>query len=257
MPEPQALWQAWGQNDPYYAVLSTDRYHSRNFGPAREEEFFLSGKRHLEHVLRETQRRLGGFRRGRALDYGCGVGRVVVPMGVAFQSAVGADVSAAMLGRAASRVARAGLSNVELVVTRDGGDLPGQFDLIHTFIVLQHNRPGATRRILQQLIARLSVGGVGVVNLTYWRNAPLWRRAHGRLRRSFRPYDFAVSLMQRRNPWLPSIPMYVHNMNRIFFLFGSLGVSDVSLEFVPQTAGFESVTLYLRKTRSGGEVTRA
>lgn len=247
MARTENLWQAWGRSDPYFAVLSTDTYRRRNFAESSEAEFYASGERHLARVLGEAERRLGAVRRGRALDYGCGVARIVLPMARTFQFVVGADIAANMLAIAAQRVRQAGLENVQWVNTREGGELPGGFDFVHTFIVLQHNRPAAARRIVAQLATRLAPGGAAVIHLTYWRQAPLWRKLHCALRFRCRPYDFAVSLLQRRNPWVPTIPMYAHNLSRILFSLSTLGIAEVSLEFVPEHAGFGSANLYFRR----------
>ncbi|MDP7236342.1 MAG: methyltransferase domain-containing protein, partial [Candidatus Latescibacteria bacterium] len=62
------------------------------------EEFFASGEQNFLH-MREGFDRLSIplTPEGKALDYGCGVGRVLKPFGQYFQQAVGIDVSRAMV----------------------------------------------------------------------------------------------------------------------------------------------------------------
>ena len=64
------------------------------------EEFFATGEAEFAHVSRvaETLGRPG--RRGRALDFGCGVGRLTRALGERFESAIGVDISAGMVEQA-------------------------------------------------------------------------------------------------------------------------------------------------------------
>ena len=55
------------------------------------------------------------FERRAALDYGCGVGRLTLPLAERCEHVYGVDVSPSMLREAARNAARMGLPNVEWV----------------------------------------------------------------------------------------------------------------------------------------------
>jgi SAM-dependent methyltransferase len=126
-----------------------------------------------------------GFRPQRALDFGCGVGRVLVPLAGRCGQAVGIDVSPGMLEEARRRCDALGVRNVELVRADDRLDgVAGRFDLVHSYIVFQHMAASRQARLLEQLVDRLEDGGIGVVHCLYRRRAgtlarlAYWARMH-------------------------------------------------------------------------------
>jgi len=62
-----------GREDPMYTVLSWKRRRHNRWDP---EEFFQTGRREIEGVLRYVDARRLPLARRRALDFGCGVGRL-------------------------------------------------------------------------------------------------------------------------------------------------------------------------------------
>jgi len=84
-----------------------------------------------------------------ALEIGCGVGRLLLPMARRFAAAVGVDVSAEMIRRAGRNAADLGIRNVEWVlapgpdaVLRQRSDLAGKVDFLYSLLVFQHIEPG-------------------------------------------------------------------------------------------------------------------
>jgi SAM-dependent methyltransferase len=96
----QRNWDALGRTDPYWAVLTDPARKGNRWD---EEEFYRTGVMEAERLMA----RLEAFRvpaeRRRALDFGCGVGRVTLPLAQFFDEVVGADISPAMLDRARAR----------------------------------------------------------------------------------------------------------------------------------------------------------
>src|SRR5947208_14390075 len=75
-----------------------------------------------------------------------------------------------MLTEARSRCAALGLGNVRLAQSDDRlSNIPERFDLINSYIVLQHITCRRGEAIVEQLLDRLQDGGVGVLHLTYHR----------------------------------------------------------------------------------------
>jgi SAM-dependent methyltransferase len=73
-------WEKWGSSDPYFGVLSTNRFRQKHLSEETREEFFETGEEHVRMIL-ETLRRVFDpeFTPGKILDFGCGVGRLLIP----------------------------------------------------------------------------------------------------------------------------------------------------------------------------------
>src|SRR5882762_1792622 len=94
-------WERFGRDEPYFGVLLDEKFRLRNLTPQALEEFFASGEAHVERVFRTIVRHLDpDFAPATALEFGCGVGRVLVPLARRCPSVVGVDVSASMLAEA-------------------------------------------------------------------------------------------------------------------------------------------------------------
>jgi 2-polyprenyl-3-methyl-5-hydroxy-6-metoxy-1,4-benzoquinol methylase len=167
--DPDRDWECWGKKDPYFGVLIDPKFLDENLNDHSLQDFFASGERHVEHVY--TAIRSGmrpDFQPVRVLDYGCGVGRLVVPFASRSQEVVGVDVSPSMLEAARENCKRLGANSVSLLHANDLDSLaPASFDLVHSYIVFQHIPVARGELILRKLTSLISEGGVGAIHLTY------------------------------------------------------------------------------------------
>ncbi len=150
-------WRKWGEADPYYAVLSDEKYR----GQQNLANFFKSGEQHFE-VIKGRFEELGLplLKAGSALDFGCGVGRVLRPMAVYFDKASGLDVAPGMLEQARKNIAAANVQFLRF----DGQTIPPEIaaqpiDFVHSTLVFQHIRPRRGLRIIESLMQHLSDQG--------------------------------------------------------------------------------------------------
>ncbi len=75
----------------------------------------------------------------RALDFGCGVGRLVIPLSKIAESVTGVDVSESMLNEAISNCDNQNVNNANFIKADDNlSMLSGKYDFIHSYIVFQH-----------------------------------------------------------------------------------------------------------------------
>ena len=97
---PDRDWETIGATDPYYGVLTDSRYRRGELDEEALREFFRSGEQHVD-LIADIVRRVFGVQLcdGRALDVGCGVGRVVLALAPRFRSVTGVDVSRSTPGR--------------------------------------------------------------------------------------------------------------------------------------------------------------
>jgi ubiquinone/menaquinone biosynthesis C-methylase UbiE len=172
-------WQSIGRNNPYWGVLSHPTWSAENLTDDAIEDLYETGETHINSVFEIVRKHLDeSFAPTSALDFGCGVGRLVIPLAKRGLSVVGVDVSDGMLAQARARCQSLGLSNVRLLC--DSGQLElgsAQFDLVHTFIVFQHITCSRGLAIAKRILARLREGGVGVLHFSYYMEpATSWRR---------------------------------------------------------------------------------
>ena len=150
-------WNKWDKNDLYFAVLASPKYRNKE----NIEEFFASGEGNFHHMQQDFERLAIPFTpEGQALDFGCGVGRVLIPVGQYFSRAVGIDVSKAMVEEAQQNI-KDDTTEVRLVENNNLASCLGEdtFSFIHTRLVLQHIPTKRGLQIIRQLLERLEKNG--------------------------------------------------------------------------------------------------
>jgi SAM-dependent methyltransferase len=168
-------WEYWGSRFPYYGVFTADKL--RHPDAQALDEFFQTGEQHIRNVFDTIGAFAPTFRPSRAMDFGCGTGRILVPLSKSCR-VLGIDISPSMLAEARKNVDARGVgSNVELARSDDRlSQVVGDFDLIHSFIVFQHIPIPRGMVIANELLERLRPAGVAVLHFTYARHASSLRR---------------------------------------------------------------------------------
>ncbi|HME90767.1 MAG TPA: methyltransferase domain-containing protein [Myxococcaceae bacterium] len=169
MKDSDKTWQYFGRTDPYFGVLSHPSFKTEQLDESARHQFFDSGRRYVDYVLELVSNHLdASFRPTRALDFGCGVGRLTIPLARVCQSVVGVDVSDGMLAEARKNAEGQGATNITFVKADDSlSAVTGDFDLLNSLIVFQHIPPRRGEAILKMMLQRLREGGVGILQFTY------------------------------------------------------------------------------------------
>ena len=259
-------WEKWGRQDPYYGVFTSDRFRSPALTPEARAEFFASGEKHVADVL-DTCRRLFGstFSPRRVLDFGCGVGRLVIPFSRVSERVVGVDVSVAMLEEAMRNCEQRGITNAEFALSDDAlSTVAGQFDLVHSAITLQHVEVERGRALFSRLLETLGRGGVAAIHLTYAKTyhsrtfgqPPSPSRAAS-LQRMAGAFARLLHRRHRRDQHLassdPEMLMIPYPLSDIAFLMQTAGVRWFHAEFTDH-GGELGVFLYFRTSIAAAEV---
>ncbi len=159
------VWNRLGEIDPLWAVLSDD---AKKGGRWDVDEFFESGRVEVDEVLRRTDEALVAAGRSagpreRALDFGCGVGRISQGLSRHVGQVDGVDIAESMVRRAGelSRTdnVRFVLSSGELLEQFDDDE----FDLVYTAHVLQHMEPTYQQQYVTEFFRVLRDGGVAML----------------------------------------------------------------------------------------------
>jgi len=219
-------WDELARTDAMFAILSDG---SKNGGRWSADEFFETGRQDFAATMSRAESWSLPMSRKRALDFGCGVGRVTQAVAESFETSVGVDVSAEMVAQA--RTYAIGNDQCEFIHNVDP-DLrafaDAEFDLVYCNVVLQHL---GRRRLAKSFIAEfcrvLSPGGLLVFQVPH--SLPL--RSRFQMRRRLHRLLRAV----RVGPdMLASAGMYPISM---------LSVSETDVDAIVTSAGHDLVQL--------------
>ncbi len=242
-------WERWGNEQPYYGVLTSDEFLSQNITESTKRKFFQSGENHVEHVLSTIQAHLDpDFEPQTALDFGCGVGRLVLAFARRYQSVTGMDVSPSMMSEAEKNCQAANLDNVSFYQSNDAlSELSQDYDLIHSHLVFQHIPSSRGMRLCESLMNHLKPGGILVLHLHYRCHAPWWIRALVRLRYMFPPLNMLRNLIRGVPFNQPAMQMNIYNLSSVISLLTRNGIREFYLE--PVAAGeFDGAIIYAKKS---------
>lgn len=206
----QEAWDDLADVDPFWSILSDP---VKQFSRWNVEEFFATGEKEIASLLAEAG--VLGYPRGmeRALDFGCGVGRLTRSLAQRFQECYGVDISGKMIGHA--QRLNDGVRNCRFLVnaSEDLAFLPSDhFDLIYSNIVLQHI-PGKRhiKNYISEFVRILARGGLLVFQL------PSHIPFRNRIQMRARLYGFL-----RRWSLAPK------------FLYETVGLCPIRMNFIPE-----------------------
>lgn len=244
---PDASWERYGRENPYYGVLTSEHYRSKALGAEALSAFFASGETYVGEMLLEVESVFPGAPHpGRALDFGCGAGRLVIPLARRFEEVVGIDVSRSMLAEAAKNCAERETRNVRFALTSETSkERLGRFSFIHSYIVFQHIPRADGERLLRVLVDMLDPGGVALIHVTIARRSALRRTAQW-LQRNFVPAGWAINVLRGR-PWrTPVMQMNSYSLNRIAPLLREEGIDTFTVR-VEEHEGSIGAFLLMRR----------
>lgn len=234
-----ADWRELGRSNPYWAVLSSPDFLSENLTPEKVEFFYSSGPFHIDPIVRDLEAFTGERPSGRALDFGCGVGRLSEAMTRYAAEVTGVDVSPGML-----EIARGRGSKVTYSET-----LPdGPFDWINSFIVFQHIPPHRGLAIIADLMDRLADGGMVSLQVTTWSDAgKAWPEPAPK-----RGLFGALRARREHRSWMESLPvghihMYEYDLSKVLRLMNLAGIETFKL-VATNHDGHHGVIILGRKT---------
>jgi SAM-dependent methyltransferase len=195
--EVQRHWNAFGKIDPLWAIVTQPE---KRFGKWKPAEFFACGEEEIDRILRHVESLPFPLRRGRALDFGCGVGRLTQALNRHFRQCDGVDIAPSMIKLARKydrpwrrfryEMARLGTSRAGRrqgwadcwpgfarlakgqkirFILNDSNNLAlladDSYDFIYSSLVLQHIRPEYSQNYIKEFLRVLAPGGLAVFQI--------------------------------------------------------------------------------------------
>lgn len=258
-PEAQenAAWEDWGRLDPYFAVLTDERFRRGQITDAARKDFFESGFTHVRHILAKIRQHLDpNFKPSVSLDFGCGVGRVSLALASISDKVIGVDVSSAMLAEARTNAEKAKCRNIEFLGPNyDLAEISGEINFVHSYIVFQHIAPPRGYVFFEKLVDLLAPNGIGVCHFTFAKTYMASKFGETAARQP-------STLLERLFPWRRSAPllppalihgdpemaMHCYRLDEIFFTLATRGLTETHVELTNH--GGELGTLVFFKKNS-------
>lgn len=153
-------WHSLGASEPYWSVLTNDRYRLKQFAEYKKE-FEDSGLHSVQLLELAAARSHAPMPTGVCLELGCGVGRVTRYLADKFETVIGVDISEGNLSICRKYLSENGKSNADIRLLRKPADIENlpNYDMFYSVIVLQHNPPPVIRYFLSKLLKKVRPGG--------------------------------------------------------------------------------------------------
>lgn len=235
--------------DPYFAVIPYEKYKKDNLSDAALSEFFESGEAHIEKIWTLIEDNfVKDFRPVNSIDFGCGVGRLTLPIARRGKTVIGIDISENMLAEARRNAEKFDLENTTFVKGDETLSMvSGKFDFVHSYIVFQHIKPRIGEMIFKRLVEMLNVGGIGVLHLTYHNsNFSTAQKVRFSLYRDF-PFTFKIRNFALGKKHDALFPMYNYDLNRIFLILQENDCHKCFVKFSQH--GIEGAILFFQKKK--------
>ena len=236
-------WDKFARTDPLWAVLTVPGKEGRRWTP---EDFFATGESDIATALAAVGRAHPRLRQGRALDFGCGVGRLTQALARKFDQITGVDLSVDMLAHArrfnrhGDRVSYIHTTAADLACFADGS-----FDLVLSLITLQHVAPEYSRRYIAEFIRVCAPDGVAYFQV------PAKSFLGQSQRFTFYPPSLIKRIWRRLNRSLaaaPTMDMHVLPRDEVIALISEAGGEVLAIEESAKAGqDFMSYTYLVRK----------
>ena len=159
----QKTYEKYGKQDPLYAVLSRKDAKDNNWDV---DEFFAAGRAEITEAMSHLSKLGVSVNMGRAMDFGCGVGRLTQALCEQFEGAVGVDISYSMIESAEEHNKFGDRCRYVVNTTDDLAQLDdASFDFVYSNISLQHSPPEASSNYIAEFFRILRPGGVALFQI--------------------------------------------------------------------------------------------
>lgn len=160
----QQNWDRFAQSDPLWSILTHPDKRKTGWDP---DEFWQTGDRQVKELVSYIDSLRIEHARGKALDFGCGIGRLTQPLCLYYQEVHGVDIAPTMIELAREHNRYPTSCHYHLNQTDDLKLFTNNsFDLIYSYITLQHMRPEYAQAYIREFVRILRPRGLLIFQLT-------------------------------------------------------------------------------------------
>jgi len=231
-------WSIIGETEPYFGVLTAERFKRAHMDDDARNDFFASGEGDVQGFINRMREIFGPFDPRSALDFGCGVGRLTVPLAVLAGAATGIDISPGMLAEARKHQ-HPGLRFLDTIPD-------DKFDWLVSAIVLQHIPPERGYSIIADLLAHVASNGGVTLQIMFGRNENHENSIGARLLIGTDEVRPAASKVRIKSIPAGVMIMHDYDLSHVVGLFYQAGFKRLYLDHCDH-GGIIGATIYARK----------
>lgn len=165
-----ARWEKIARQEPYFAVLADGNRIA-------DDAFFQSGEDDISALLAAMTTVLGReVPVDSVLDFGCGAGRLTLPLARRAGHVLAVDIAPTILSHARQNAERAGLANITFSLYDDTlGSAGPSFHFVCSLLVFQYVPPSVGYGLIRSLTMLLKSEGIAALQLRLYRGSRLQR----------------------------------------------------------------------------------
>lgn len=161
--ELQKNWDEFGRQDPLWSILTNPTKKGNKW---KLDDFFNTGQVEIESIIKYIESLGIPYSQKRALDFGCGVGRLTQALCQHFNECYGVDIAPSMIELAKQYNCQGNKCKYYLNEQENLSLFENNFfDFIYSKIVLQHMKPEYSKNYIRELVRVLAPGGLLVFQI--------------------------------------------------------------------------------------------
>ena len=171
-PDDDSSWEELARQEPYFPLLADG-------STVASDTFFKTGEDDLSALLAAMSTLLShDVPLDSVLDFGCGAGRLTLPLARRAGHVVACDIAPTMLSHARQNAERAGLHNITFQLCEEvAASADASFDFVCSLLVFQYIPPSIGYALISALAKRLRRDGVAAIQLRLYGMGKLHRFA--------------------------------------------------------------------------------
>lgn len=244
-------WEKLAKDNAYWAVLTEDRFRDK-LDDAALDAFFASGEENVGGFLRLLSTTFPDVASPfeTVIDFGCGAGRLLIPMARLSGAAYGIDIAPTMRELAAENAERRGVG-VECVDTPEALVRRGvRADWVNSYIVLQHIEPRRGYFLINDLLQCVKPGGFATLHIPVFKTSDRTDYLNDRVRYFRNDSYYSETVYIDRDKYdHPDIQMFDYDANTVLALFHKNEMTDVRIVHDGASTGIHAYFFVGRRGR--------
>jgi 2-polyprenyl-3-methyl-5-hydroxy-6-metoxy-1,4-benzoquinol methylase len=243
---PDAAFDGFAAREPYFAIVTDPKFLRANLTPADEREFFFTGEALVDRMFAIIEAGLmPGFAPVSMLEYGCGLGRLAIPLSRRPGSVTAVDRSPVMLELARREAERRGAGHIAFEALNVFHATSRKFDLVVCYHVLQRLTRQQGKSLLRALVDRISPGGVGVFQWPLATGASAGVQVTRWAREYLPGVNRVINRLRDKSSGDPFIPTHAHSLDDVLSVVKAAGCGTHVL--FEQSDGLDYAIAFARK----------